>query len=68
MTVSTVSSHIVINLLIEPDDITCKLTVCVTHRYKRLQAQDRPEVLAIFNKLAARGTRWLETGWKIDEE
>ena len=65
MTVSTDSSHVVINFLFEPDDITCKLTVSVTRRYKRLQAQDKPEVLAIFNKLAAPG---METGWKIDEE
>jgi len=33
-----------------------------------MQVQDKPEVLAIFNKLAAPGIRWLETGWKIDEE
>jgi len=63
VTVSTVSSRIVISLPIEPDDITCKLTVSVKCRYRRLQAQDKPEVLAIFNKLAAPGTRWLETGW-----
>jgi hypothetical protein len=68
MILITFGSHIFINLLIELYDITCELRVSVTCRYKRLQAQDKPEVLAIFNKLAAPGTRWLETGWKIDEE